>query len=223
MPHPVFAAVERIGLAPRGAFALGPQERVGPLADVRTLVLIGVVGAKGWDAFAASVEARDGEAHPLDRWSRRVIDWLAKDVGATALYPFGGPPHWPFQRWAQRAEPVHPSPLGLLIHPVYGLWHSYRGALGLCEAIDLAPRDAGRAPCETCAGRPCLSACPVGAFSPAGYDVEACAAHLRSAAGQACMAGGCLARRACPVGTQYSQGSDQAQFAMRAFLRARSA
>jgi hypothetical protein len=222
MPHPVFAAIERSGLAPRGAFALEPSERVDPLADVRTLVLVGVVGAKGWDAFAGSAEARDGEAHPLDRWSRRVIDGLAREIGAAALYPFGGPPHWPFQRWARRAEPVHPSPLGLLIHPVHGLWHSYRGALGLREAIDLAPPQAARpSPCESCAGRPCLAACPVGAFSSAGYDVEACVAHLRSDAGEPCMRGGCLARRACPVAKEHAHAPEQARFTMRAFLRAR--
>jgi hypothetical protein len=223
VPHPIFAAIEGVGLVPRGAFALGPQERVGALADIETIVLVGVVGRQGWDAFAISPEARDGEAHPLDRWSRRMIDRLARDAGAAALYPFGGPPHWPFQRWAQRAEPVHPSPLGLLIHPVHGLWHSYRGALGLREAMNLAPREAARSPCDACVGRPCLSACPVGAFAPGGYDVEACVSHLKSAAGEACMGGGCLARRACPVGADQAHGAEQAQFTMRAFQRARLA
>ena len=43
-----------------------------------------------------------------------IIGTLAQNLGAVALYPFGGPPYWPFQQWAQRCEPVHPSPLGLL-------------------------------------------------------------------------------------------------------------
>jgi SAM-dependent methyltransferase len=43
-------------------------------------------------------------------------------------------------------------------------------------------------PCETCSGRWCLKTCPVGAFSEAGYDVAACAGHLRSAAGGDCYA-----------------------------------
>ena len=138
---------------PRSARRLPPRRwRRWGLGGLRTIVLAGMAGRDGWPAFAASAEARDGADHPLDRWSRRVIDALARDLGAVALYPFGGPPHWPFQQWARRAEPVHPSPIGILIHPAYGLWHSYRGALGirrgarrpaarsLAEPLRLVPR-----------------------------------------------------------------------------------
>jgi hypothetical protein len=217
----VYAAIERAGLAARGAFCLAQSERTGALAQVRTVVLAGVAGRRGWDAFAASPEAKDGGADPLDRFSRRVVDALGADLGAKALYPFGGPPHWPFQQWARRAERVHPSPIAVLIHPTYGLWHAYRGALAFVEALDVRPLEASQSPCETCGERPCLSACPVGAFSNQGYDVAACAAHLTSAAGADCMAAGCLARRACPVGAEHAHGPEQAAFTMRAFLRAR--
>ena len=37
-----------------------------------------------------------------------------------------GPPFLPFLEWAKRSE-VTESPIGLLIHPVYGLWHAYPG------------------------------------------------------------------------------------------------
>ena len=131
----VLAAVSRTGLVPRGALPLEEKERRGALADVGTIVLAGMAGRDGWGAFAASAEALDGLDHPLDRWSRRLIEGLARELGALALFPFGGPPFWPFQQWARRAEPVHPSPIGLLIHPVYGLWHSYRGALAFHEAL----------------------------------------------------------------------------------------
>ena len=218
----VFAAIARTGLAPRGALALADDERSGALADIRTLVLIGMTGRLGWDAFAASEEAWDGLDDPLDRFTRRAVGALARGLGATALFPFGGPPYWPFQQWARRAEPVHASPLGILIHPTYGLWHSYRGALGFREALDLPRSEPRASPCESCRERPCLSACPVGAFSGAGYDVAACADHLSSAAGEACMKGGCLARRACPVGPEHAHAREQAAFTMRAFLRARA-
>jgi hypothetical protein len=216
----VFAAVERAGLVPRGAFLLADGERVGPLADVWTVALIGVAGQGGWEAFAAGEEAHDGLDHPLDRFSRRVIDGLAGKLGAVPLFPFGGPPYFPFQQWARRAEPVHFSPIGMLIHPVYGLWHSYRGALGFREAFDVPAGDASPSPCDSCAEKPCLSVCPVGAFSTSGYDVRACARHLKSLAGADCMERGCRARRACPVGTECVPGPAQASFAMWAFLRA---
>jgi hypothetical protein len=57
------------------------------------------------------------------------------------------------------------------------------------------------------------------AFSDAGYDVAACAGHLRSAAGADCMGLGCRARRACPVGAEHAYGPEHANFFMQAFLR----
>ena len=216
----VLSAVERVRLVPRGALLLADEERGGALAEVRTIVLVGVAGRSGWDAFAESEEFCDGARDPLDRWSRRIIDGLAHELGAVALYPFGGPPYLPFQQWAQRAEPVHPSPIGVLIHPRYGLWHSYRGALAFAATFDVSPLEAAPSPCNSCAEKFCLSACPVGAFSACGYDVPACVGHLRSPEGAECVAGGCLARRACPIGAGYAHGPEQAAFAMQAFLRA---
>jgi hypothetical protein len=116
---------------------------------------------------------------------------------------------------------MHVSPLGLLIHPVDGLWRGYRGALAFAESLAVPPIRAAVSPCETCLARPCLSACPVGAFTGASYDVAACAAHLGRAAGRACMEGGCLARRACPVGAERAQEPREAAFHMQAFLAAR--
>jgi len=217
----ISSAIERAGLIPRGALRLEASERTGELAGIRTIVLAGMAGREGWSAFAASPEARDRAGHPLDRWSRRVIGGLARELGAKALFPFGGPPFLPFQQWARRAEPVHPSPIGILIHPRYGLWHSYRGALGFREALDIPEPAAAPSPCDSCSERWCLKACPVDAFSDAGYDVGACAGYLSGAAGADCMGLGCRARRACPIGAEHAYGPDEANFLMRAFLGAR--
>jgi ferredoxin len=216
-------AIRDAGLVSRGAFHLADADRTVGLETVATIVLIGVAGRQGWSAFAESSERRDGAPHPLDRWSRRVIDRLAFLCGGRALYPFGGPPYWPFQQWAMRAEPVAPSPLGLLIHPEYGLWHSYRGALAFEKMLAIPAFEPQPSPCESCAAQPCLSACPVGAFSRRGYDSARCATYLRSEDGRDCMEGGCLARRACPAGADHRPDPDQASFHMRAFLTARDA
>ena len=212
--------IETCGLALRGIASLHPDEMVGSLRDARVVLLLGWIGAREWPAFAASPEASDGAPDPLDRWSRRVISALAEEIGAIAVFPSDGPPYRPFQQWAQRAEPVFPSPLGLLIHTVHGLWHSYRGALALTEPLQASPTpEAAPSPCASCADRPCLSTCPVGAFTEAGYDVDACARFLRTDEGSDCMRLGCRARRACPVAQVYS--SEQAGFHMQAFLDAR--
>ena len=218
---PIVKTIERRGLAAHGAFALQDDERQGELADVATIALVGLAGRRGWAAFSGSPEAEDRGADPLDRWSRRVVGALATELGARALYPFDGPPHWPFQRWAMRAEPMHVSPLGLLIHPTEGLWRGYRGALAFAERLAVPPVRAAASPCETRLARPCLAACPVGAFTGAGYDVAGCAMHLSDPAGRGCMERGCLARRACPVGAERAHEPTEAAFHMQAFLAAR--
>jgi ferredoxin len=214
------ASIAQAGLAFRGAFHPAAEDCVP--GDPGTLILLGCAGDVGWPAFAASAEARDGAADPLDRWSRRVIDALAARLGGAPLYPFGGPPWLPFQAWARRAEPVAPSPLGLLIHPRWGLWHSYRGAIALAARIALPPPESVPSPCTRCVGRPCLGACPVGAFTERGYDLAACADHLALPEGRACMMLGCAARRACPIGAAYRHGPARAAFHMRAFRAART-
>lgn len=211
------------GLHLRGGCAVSDEDGVPMLPDGRaaaTLVLLGPIGGSLWPSFAASPELNDGRNAPMDRWSRRVIDDLAERFGALALYPFGGPPFRPFQRWAQRADIVAPSPLGMLIHPEYGLWHGYRGALAFAEPIGWPVAAHRDSPCLTCDRKPCLTTCPVDAFTGDRFDVVACRAHLERPEGAACRDDGCLARNACPVGRDYAYSAAQIRFHQAAFRRA---
>jgi hypothetical protein len=216
------ALAEAAGLSVRGAFHPEPGEFdsvVRPPRLAATCVLLGFAGRDQWRAFADSAEAADHRPHPLDRWSRRVIDALACAFDAAAIYP-SDRPNLPFQQLAMRCEPVHQSPIGLLIHPLWGLWHAYRGALFLPRRIDVPVVAPSAHPCEQCAARPCLSTCPVGAFSDRGFDLAACIGHVESIAGTECRDRGCLARRACPVGPDHRYRENQARFHMAAFLAA---
>jgi len=218
----VEAALHGRGLTPRGAFHPESGGAVPPLPDGRataTLVLAGNAGSSMWERFARE---RPAGADPLDRWSAGALRAAADRFGAAVLLPGDGPPRHPFQRWALRAEPVHRSPLGILIHPEYGLWHAYRGALAFAERLALPEPDRRPSPCASCADRPCLRACPVGAFESGAYDHAACAAHVSSPAGVDCLERGCLARRACPIGHAYRYGDDQQRFHMEAFLALRT-
>lgn len=221
----VEALIVEAGLTPRGAFHPVPADGV-PAADdeaaVGTLVLAGNAGPAMWQRFCAE---RDHTRELLDDWSRETLERIAMQAGARALFPFARP-YLPFQKWAQRAESVHVSPLGVLIHPRYGLWHGYRGALAFEERLDLPEQDAHQSPCLTCKDKPCLSTCPVQAFSGTGYDVAACAGHLsaigdRKVRQENCLTDGCLARHACPVGRAYAYEPAQAEFHMVAFLSER--
>ncbi|NIA68945.1 hypothetical protein HBA54_10105 [Pelagibius litoralis] len=220
------------GLRLRGAFHCETGDGVPPQRDggeSRTLILLGNLGGSLWQQFAASPEAGDGRPDPMNRWSIRIIGGLAVRLDGLALFPFGGAPYHPFLRWARRAEALSPSPLGMLIHPDYGLWHAYRGAVALGEHLALDEPIDVASPCETCAGQPCLTACPVDAFTQvkastaAGYDVAACTAHLQTPAGADCLSGGCLARRACPVAAEFCYEAPQAAFHMSAFLTSQTA
>lgn len=207
--------IRRAGFTPLGWFTPQPEDNVPEGA--RFLILIGNAGP---DMFRKFQKEAASFGHSLDRWTEAVVGQLAETLAARAIYPFGKPPA-PFLTWARRAGAGHQSPLGLNIHPTYGLWHAFRAALVFDVAFDLPPVSAGAHPCESCAGKPCLSACPVGAFDGRSYDVGRCADHIASAAGEDCMAYGCLARRACPVGRGFTYEPAQAGFHMQAFLRAR--
>jgi len=219
-------ALRARGLACRGAFhPTAPSLPAPALPDGRaaaSVVLVGQLGSRMWTQFQRE---RLEEAEPLDAWAARGLREVASVFGATVVLPQAGPPFAPFSRWAQRAESVAPSPLGILIHPEYGLWHAYRGALLFAGRLELSPPFARPRPCDSCAARPCLSACPVAAFeatpagTPAGYDADACAAHVASPDGVECRERGCLARRACPVGTRHAYRATQQRFHMAAFLR----
>ncbi len=204
-------------LAPHFLTVLGGFHAKGDPAlppGTRTLLLLAPREPGFWAHLTAQPEWAGDD--PVDRWSRRVIGRIACDIGAKALFPFGGPPYHPFYQWALRTGRIWDSPVRLLISADQGLLVSFRGALALKEVIDLpalAPR-----PCDTC-DKPCLTACPAGALGPAGYDVPACHSHL-DRDGAACLAGGCLVRRACPVSQGYARLEKQSAYHMSRFHQA---
>jgi hypothetical protein len=205
-------------LSARGGFEFQVADSVPPLTDgrpARTVLLAGNAGPGMWEAFS---RAEHHQPNPLDRWSRAILETIAARHNGGVVMPSDGPPFAPFKRWAMRAEPVYPSPLGILIHPRWGLWHGYRGALIFAEALPQPRPETLANPCESCAERPCLTACPVEAFTGSQYRVDACAEHLRGENSANCQTAGCLARRACPVGRDTTYGPEQSSFHMASFL-----
>jgi epoxyqueuosine reductase len=196
-----------------GGLAVAAGEAGFP-AGTRTLLMLGPLEPGFWAHLRAQPEW--GQPDPVDRWSRRVIGRIACDLGAKALFPFGGPPYNPFYQWALRTGRAWDSPVRLLVHAGQGLMVSFRGALALKDVVEVPPPVAK--PCEACAA-PCLTACPAGALTGAGYDVPACHAWLDRAEGVECLSGGCLVRRACPVSQSYARLPEQSAYHMRQFHR----
>lgn len=184
--------------------------------DGGTIVLLGPAEPGYWAHLTAQPEWQDGAPDPVDRWSRRAIGVLARDIGAKAIFPFDGPPFAPFYAWALASGRAWASPVVLLVHDVAGLMVSYRGALRLETRLTLPPPPAA-SPCETCAGRPCLGACPAGALVAGRYDVAACRAFLDRPEGAECRTRGCAVRRACPVSENYGRLHAQSAYHMGQF------
>lgn len=211
----VAEAVRPTGMLARGGFNLEPDETLSDFPATRSVVVIGNVGGAMWPHFRA---ADPGGDDPLDAWTRSVLRPIADSFDADFVHP-SDEPFQPFQRWAQRADDVWQSPIGLLIHADHGLWHAYRGAFLFGEPLDGLPAvGLTQQPCLTCDEKPCLHTCPVDAFAVDGYDADACRGHVRSGAAPDCLHDGCAARCACPVSPATKYDADQMHFHMRAFV-----
>lgn len=206
------AALAAQHLAVLGGFHPTPDDPVPH--GTRTLLLLGPAEPGFWAHLKAQPEWQDGQPDPIDRWSRRTIGRIACDLGAKALFPFGGPPYHPFYAWALRTGRIWESPIRLLVSADQGLMVSFRGALALKTHVPV-PAPAPH-PCESCA-KPCLTTCPPGALTETAYDLVACHAHLDRPEGRPCMEGGCHVRRACPVSQAYARLPEQSAYHMRRF------
>ena len=208
------------GLILRGGFVFADDEDrpAGPSGrPARALLLVGNGGAAYWRQFSQWRALQPADvAHPLDTWSRQVIGEAAAMIGARVVMP-NDRPFQPFQRWAMRAEGLRPSPLGILMHPRFGLWHAYRGALLLDVEVSIQAAAEPIHLCDLCVGKPCLNACPVSAFDGARFAYETCVAHVRSPQGRACREQGCLARNACPQAVEWRYPAAVQAFHQRAF------
>lgn len=210
-PEGIGAALAAFGLLPRGGFNFeaGEQAPDGPSGTpARSALLVGQAGASTWPHLSRWRAEQPAELrNPFDTWSQEVIASIAQRFSARAVFPFEKP-YLPFQQWAIRTEGLRPSPLGILMHPQYGLWHAYRGALLFDVPIDAPAPFAAIHLCDSCSDKPCLSACPVDAYFERAFAYQACLGHLRSGRGQACMTSGCMARNACPYGSEFRYPAD---------------
>jgi len=214
----------------RGGFSVLPADQVPHQANGDpscSLLLFGQVGSSIWPIFKDSEELADNQENPLDRWSQRVGQAMSGQLNGKLLLPFGEAPFHPFLSWATRADTLMTSRLGLSIHPTYGLWHAYRFAIALPVAVtglESSNIETGGSDqtsiCSRCDLQPCLTICPVQAFSEDGYDVKSCFEYLDENPTARCHKEGCEARNACPVGIDFQYNMAHRQFHMKQFYSA---
>ena len=213
--------LNKYGLFVRGGFFPEPGDGIPLLSNgspTRTVVLIGNAGSALWDSFTR--EVHNNGRHSLDHWLTPIITKAANKVDAEPIFPNQGPPFIPLAKWAMRAESVYRSPIGILIHSTFGLWHVYRAAFLFNDKVPVPNRSDDPNPCSSCVSQPCLRVCPADAFGSDRFNAYACSSFVESEWGENCRDRGCMARRACPIGRDYSYFPAQQKFHTAAMLEA---
>jgi len=183
-----------------------------------SILLVGSAGPGLWEQLGKS-NLRD-HANPVDAYTERTMAAFCENYLVTtgSRDSMDYLVAWPNEM--QREVPVmglgsyagwqHPSPLGLGLHPVHGLWFAYRAVLFLGPQWPEQKLAPSKNPCDSCEGKPCVEACPVGALGgTAGPDLVSCFEERQrpwAACGKLC-----LARTACPIGSASRYSSPQVE------------
>lgn len=184
-----------------------------------SILLIGHAGREFWQAYRkAGITHED----PVDHFSRQIseqaLDQYFPNIPRKRLFPVDD---CDINLMALgRAFGWHnASPLGMGIHAEYGLWSAYRAVWWLDNA-DLKIDNANTQPrqvtevrsavdvCADCRTQDCIAACPAEALAyEVAPDLGKCA-DFRLSEESACTST-CLARMACPHGSEYRYQIEQ--------------
>lgn len=212
------APLDEAGLNLQAVFSLGglPADVLDTLGMTEQerglytqLILIGHLGRDCW----ASLQQRGMHgAHPLDSFvTERVRGWMdATWPEARWRQVFPGPHPVGLQRLGALAGWHHPSPFWVGVDAEWGSWFAYRAVLLADTSLPVTPRRTSATPCEACADKPCIAACPAGALASeqtGPWRLQTCLASRRQP--DSPCADRCLARNACPVGEPYRYTDQQ--------------
>jgi hypothetical protein len=204
LPLPA-AALDAAGLNRQHVFDLAdlPADVTATLGDTtrfRQLILIGHGGRRLWEQVCA--EGSDSE-HPIDDFVVRTLTaWFGEVAPGRAfriIYP--GATAVGLQRLGLLAGWHHPAPFMVGIDPGWGTWWAYRAAIVADTGFRPSPAVDRNNPCAGCGDRPCVAACPAGAMDGGRFALPRCLDYRRRP-DSACTFT-CLARVACPVGSDH--------------------
>jgi hypothetical protein len=205
------AALDRCGLNRQHVFKLAdlpPQvsATLGDTAPFRQLILVGHGGKALWECVKA---ARMVGADPIDDYSIQTIDRCFAEYLPANRYRIVFPGDQPvaLQQLGKLAGWHHAAPFMVGIDPIWGSWYAYRAVVladtNFCPFLTVNRNR----PCDSCQTRPCIAACPAGAMNDGGFALDKCIAY-RKRDDSACHHT-CLARAACPVGSEHRYDDDQ--------------
>ena len=193
-----------------------------PPASTSTLLVVGHAGTSLWSHLTGGKQGRtlDAAGDPIDTFSietsQAALAGHLPGVARRLLYPHPGCPV-DLVALGRVIGWQTPSPLGLGIHPEWGLWSAFRALWLLSAGIEEDEPDAASDlaavadVCATCPTHDCVRACPAHAVAIGRrFDIGACFDH-RAEPASSC-AETCHARRACPVGPTHRYSEAQMSY-----------
>jgi len=229
---PDFSSLNNDGLNMQAVFNLADLPKpmhatlaaqIGDVSRYRQLILLAHGGTRMWQAVQAS-EFRT-TADPVDNFSMHCLQrWFAESTPGTGYAILFPAPHCSIdlQALGRLAGWHHPSPFRIGIHPAWGTWFAYRAVALSDSNLQTTERIPTPSPCDSCEAKPCLTACPACGST----DGPTCGPNsapdrmeiaLRSCidyrleADSRCRSQ-CLARLACPVGTEHRYSPEQLHY-----------
>jgi hypothetical protein len=164
------------------------------------LILIGHGGRTLWEAVKKS---GIGGADPIDDFTLRTIrQWMTECQPAkryAILYP--GPQPIALQRLGALAGWHHAAPFMVGIDAAWGTWYAYRAVVLADTHFAPSPAVDHSSPCATCQDKPCIAACPASAMAVGIFSLQKCVTWRKQDASTCALT--CLARVACPVGSDH--------------------
>jgi epoxyqueuosine reductase len=175
--------------------------------DYNQLLVFGHAGSGFWKSLDEPVTGSD----PLDSVSIKMVEDFLQRIGCAdylVLYP-STDLQIDLRALGKQLGWHADSALGIGINTIHGTWFAYRVAVLANTSYETPANNLAESSCTSCINKPCVEACPVDAPGVT-FDLQACMAE-RVREGSAC-AYQCLARNACPVGTEYRYDQDQMRY-----------
>lgn len=174
-----------------------------------SLILIAHAGQSLWPHFTEHQKNHPKSFNPIDDYSIQSSTEILATLGDqnplflypntnVSLFPFLEQTGWGFS-----------SPVGILIHPQFGLWWAIRSFIATKLILTPSQALSDIHPCTLCVEKPCLSSCPVQATQISGLDFKLCSeTRLKESS----CGNDCAARLACPIGQNFTYSEEQRRY-----------
>jgi hypothetical protein len=127
-----------------------------PFTDIqktKTLCLIGNGGRSLWEKLPHPLNIK---THPIDQYSKNQIHTFSESIDSEVEILFPNDHYTlPLQRIGRALNVCTQSPIGLDVHPSFGLWFAIRGVFLVSKKMSMTLENPF-SPCNTCTDKPCM-------------------------------------------------------------------